>query len=537
MNILVINGSPKADKSNSIQLTNAFIGGICESCRDNLPNIERLNASQLNINPCLGCFSCWKNTPGVCCLHDDMKIVLDKLLWADITIYSFPLYYFGLPGKLKTLIDRQLPLSLPFMNSEIESGGHPSRYDNSNKRTVLISTCGFYTAKNNYDSVTSQFDKICGKDNYTTIFCGQGELFRVPELKERTDEYLEIVKKAGKEYISGSITVETKENLDQLLYPRDVFEKMADASWGISQTGEKEDESLIFTKQMAALYDPNSYKGKDIILDMDFTDINKYYRIILSKDSSKVVEQFDEKATTIIHTPFKVWKSIALGEIEGSAALMQHLYSVEGDFDLLLKWDDYFGQHQKQDKKKIKENSTSKTDMRYLLLSWITFWISAGINSHWGSMVTIFVCSLLPLLFYKNKKTIYDVVSTVVAVLFSLLLLNEVSINIIMPLSYLAFGLMWTISTTFKIPLTALYSMNDYGQEKAFDNPMFIKTNRILTLAWGLLYISSAIWTYFIMLSSLASYVGLINSILPLLMGIFTTWFQKWYPQRIAKGK
>ncbi len=216
---------------------------------------------------------------------------------------------------------------------------------------------------------------------------------------------------------------------------------------------------------------------------------------------------------------------------------MQHLYSVEGDFDLLLKWDDYFGQHQKQDKKEIKENSTSKTDMRYLLLSWITFWISAGINSHWSSMVTIFVCSLLPLLFYKNKKTIYDVVSTVVAVLFSLLLLNEVSINIIMPLSYLAFGLMWTISTTFKIPLTALYSMNDYGQEKAFDNPMFIKTNRILTLAWGLLYISSAIWTYFIMLSSLASYVGLINSILPLLMGIFTTWFQKWYPQRIAKGK
>ena len=162
-----------------------------------------------------------------------MQIVIEKLLWADLTIWSFPLYYFSLPGKLKTVIDRQLPLTLPFMLSNAEGGGHPSRYDMSKKKTVLISTCGFYTAESNYDSIIAQFNKICGKGNYTTLFCGQGELFQVLELSRRTEEYLTVVQQAGQEYMSGGITKETNLKLQELLFPRDVFERMADASWGI----------------------------------------------------------------------------------------------------------------------------------------------------------------------------------------------------------------------------------------------------------------------------------------------------------------
>ena len=523
MNILVINGSPKGERSNTLRLTNAFLEGICHSQKDCFPDIDRLHIAQMDINSCLGCFSCWKTTPGKCCIYDDMNIILEKLLWADLTIWSFPLYYFSLPGKLKTVIDRQLPLSLPFMLSNAEGGGHPTRYDMSKKKTVLISTCGFYTAKQNYDSVTAQFDRICGKGNYTTLFCGEGELFRVPELSKRTDEYLAVVQQAGQEYASGGIKAETNAKLQELLFPRDVFERMADASWGITHTGEKEDFSLTFTKQMAALYNPTAYRGTDIILDMDYTDIGKRYRIILGKTGSRVKEQFHEKPTTVIHTPFHVWQSIAAGEIEGCAALMKHLYSVEGDFDLMLKWDDYFGQHK-------------NADIRYVLIPWIVFWIAANIHTFWGSMISIFVCCLLPLLFFKNKKTVYDVISGALVSIFSMLLLINLSAVIVMPLSYLAFGIMWSISACLKIPLSAEYSMNDYGGDDALKNPMFIKTNRILTAAWGILYLITPVWTYFIMCTAAGSYIGIINSILPAIMGIFTAWFQKWYPRRIAKG-
>lgn len=55
--------------------------------------------------------------------------------------------------------------------------------------------------------------------------------------------------------------------------------------------------------------------------------------------------------------------------------------------------------------------------------------------------------------------------------------------------------------------------------------------------AWGILYLLTPIWTYFIMQTGAGSYVGAINSVLPALMGIFTAWFQKWYPKHVASGK
>lgn len=536
MNILLINGSPKGEGSNTLRLAKAFLEGVSLAQQDHLPTIEQLNIARMDIKSCLGCFSCWKRTPGKCCIHDDMQTILEKLLWADLTIWSFPLYYFSLPGKLKTVIDRQLPLTLPFMVSGAEGGGHPARYDMSGKRTVLISTCGFYTAQSNYDSVTAQFDKICGKGNYTTLFCGEGELFSVPELSSRTDEYLSFVRQAGQEYISGGIHEETEAKLHQLLYPRDVFERMADASWGISQTGEKEDASLIFTRQMAALYNPAAYGGKDIVLDMDYTDVGKCYRIILGKTESRVVEEFSGEPTTVIHTPFHVWQSIAAGEIEGAAALMEHQYSVEGDFQLMLKWDDYFGQQQGTTAVKETPAPSGKTNMRNLLTPWIVFWIAASIHTYWGSLFSMLACCILPLVFYRDKKTVYDVISGALVGGFAALLFIGQPVDILMPLSYISFGLIWGISACLKTPLSAEYSMNDYGGNGALQNPIFMKTNRILTAAWGVLYIVMPIVTYFILSAGARRYIGAINYILPVIMGGFTAWFQRWYPQKVAQG-
>ena len=128
MNILAINGSPKGKRSNTWCLTSAFLDGIiawAENGRKQAPAIETLSVSALDIKPCLGCFSCWSKTPGKCCIHDDMRAVIEKILWADVIIWSFPLYYFGLPGQLKNLIDRQLPMSLPFMSAATSIEARP----------------------------------------------------------------------------------------------------------------------------------------------------------------------------------------------------------------------------------------------------------------------------------------------------------------------------------------------------------------------------------------------------------------------------
>lgn len=555
MKVLIINGSPKGKRSNSYKLTGAFLEGmrLGMAGREEEYEEEEIQVNRLDLKPCLGCFSCWNKTPGKCCIEDGMQEVIAKFLWADVTVWSFPLYYFSVPGSLKNLIDRQLPMVLPFMTErkdQIGNGSHPLRYDMSGKRTVVISTCGFYTAEGNYDGVRSLFDHMCGKNQYTAIFCGQGELFRVPELSKRTNEYLEYVKEAGKEYAaSGSIEKKTEEVLEQPLYPREVFESMADASWGVDkESGEKETDALIFTRQMAALYRKEAWGGKNQVIEMHYTDLEERYQILLGKDGSKVLTDHFQEATTTIETPFTVWHSIAVGKIRGDEALMQGLYKVKGDFELMLKWDTYFGSTGEQKKEAEVEKGAGekvsglhmpykKTSMNLLLFPWMAFWIAVPIHNFIGSLVSIGICVLLPLLFCQNKKTVYDYLSGTIVGGFSIAVLAGAPERIAVPLCYLAFGIMWTASCFGAIPLTAHYSLNNYDGESALKNPLFIKTNWILTLLWGILYLLTPIWTYIIMGTKIGSFTGAVNSLLPILMGIFTVWFQKWYPARIARGK
>lgn len=561
MKVLVINGSPKGKGSNSYKLTKAFLEGMKLEIErlegEDQIQVEELQVNRLDLKPCLGCFSCWNKTPGQCCIQDDMKQVIEKLLWADVTIWSFPLYYFTVPGGLKNLIDRQLPMVLPFMverEDQIGNGSHPTRYDMSGKKTVVISTCGFYTAEGNYDGVRSLFDHMCGKEQYTAIFCGQGELFRVPELSQRTDEYLGYVKEAGKEYIEGAISEETKAELNKLLYPKEVFESMADASWGVDkETGEKASDAQIFTRQMAALYQKQNYPGKDLVVEMYYTDLDECYQIVLGKEGSRVFTDGAQTYTTRIETPFTVWQSIAVGEIRGDEALMKQLYKVKGDFNLMLNWDKYFGstasgagKQGENGEIESEENRNGastgihiprkETNMNIMLIPWIVFWVAAAINGYVGSLVSIVTCVLVPVLFYQNKKTFYDIISGALVTGFSIAVLAGVSERIVIPMAYLSFGIMWTVTCFGKIPLTAHYSMNNYSGESALQNPLFMKTNWILTLMWGILYLLTPIWTYFIMGTKVGSLIGAINSILPIFMGIFTAWFQKWYPAKVARG-
>lgn len=529
MRVFVINGSPKGDRSNTIRLTDAFLSGMGDA------EIRRITLKDIRIRPCLGCFACWSKTPGKCCLSDDMTAVIENMLWADVTVWSFPLYYFSVPGPVKNLMDRQLPMALPFMDGESDSGGHPARFDMSGKRTVVISTCGFYRAEGNYDGVVSMFDHLCGKGNYTTIFCGQGELFRVPELRQQTDAYLADVKQAGQEFASGSISHETQRKLNRLLFPREVFEAMADASWGIEkENGKESDESLAFTRQMAALYNKNSFDGRERVLEMYYTDLDKRYQLILGKGGCQVLCNNFRSSTTCIKTTYNLWKAIATGEENGQDALMQGKYRVEGDFNLMIFWDKYFGV---EDTSVHAAAPQKPTNMALLLIPWIIFWITtSAMDTAIAAMVSIGVTVLAPLVFWKNRLLIYDHISAACVGICSLALLAGMTAEWVLPVSYLGFGLLWTVNGFVRIPLTAHYSQNDYGGEGMLTNPLFLKTNRILTLCWGYLYLAMTVWTV-VMFRSGITWIGTLNSLLPMGLSIFTIWFQRWYPAHVARGR
>lgn len=538
MRVLVLNGSPKGERSNTYRLTGAFLEGLRQVQQ---AEVEVLEVGKLHLLPCRGCFACWSKTPGKCVLQDDMAGVIEKLLAADVLIWSFPLYYFGIPGQLKLLIDRQLPMSLPFMTDNV-SGGHPSRYDRSGQRQVVISTCGFYTAEGNYDAVDAQFSRICGADGYTAIYCGQGELFHIPELRQRTDAYLEHVKRAGAEFARGAVTEETACALRQPLFPRAVFEQMADASWGVrredsakpgtSQTA-KLSPALAFTRQMAALYNPASWNGQDRVLEFFYTDAGETYQIVLGKDGQRVLESDFLPCTTRIETPLSVWQRIGSGELNGQQAMMEHLYRVTGDFSVMLHWDEIFGLGAAAPK--LPAAPQKKTNMTLMLLPWMTIWIALSIQARIGACIGLAVCGLLPFAFLKYRMTVFEPCSMLaVGSICVLTLLDALPLTVLLPVSYLLFGLMWGVTVFRPLPLTAHYSMNGYGGETALQNPLFLRTNRILTACWAVLYLLTPIWTWQLMQTSVSYLTGAFNSVLPILLGIFTAWFQRWYPAHYA---
>lgn len=110
--ILVFNGSPKKEKSDTLHITNAFLEGM-KSVKDY--EITKIDVIDKKINYCTGCFACKKNG-GKCIYDDDMQDILNMILHTDIIVWSFPLYAYSMPAHLKVLIDRTMPLSTMAMH-------------------------------------------------------------------------------------------------------------------------------------------------------------------------------------------------------------------------------------------------------------------------------------------------------------------------------------------------------------------------------------------------------------------------------------
>ena len=75
-----------------------------------------------------------------------------------------------------------------------------------------------------------------------------------------------------------------------------------------------------------------------------------------------------------------------------------------------------------------------------------------------------------------------------------------------------------------------------YAGGDALKNPIFMKTNYIIAAAWGVLYICTATWTFLLTGTVPGLALVLVNQTMPVLLGIFTAWFQKWYPAKVAQG-
>ena len=85
-------------------------------------------------------------------------------------------------------------------------------------------------------------------------------------------------------------------------------------------------------------------------------------------------------------------------------------------------------------------------------------------------------------------------------------------------------------------PLCAAYVKYGYGGDRALSNPIFMRTNYILAAGWGILYLLIGAAMPLLQRAGRMGLGQILIYGLTALMGLFTAWFQNWYPAHVARG-
>lgn len=237
MKILAFNSSPRKETGATDIVLNKFLDGARETGAE----IEKIYLKDKEINQCIGCYSCWTKTPGICIYKDDMPDVLNKIIKADIIVFGTPLYHVNISSSMKILLERTLPLSKPFLVKNKKSTNHPRRFKEYHARWVIISVCGFPEIEH-FQALDMSFQQLAKLDNTEIIgkiYRPSSEMLRNKSAQKMFKKYLDNCYLAGKEVVeNGKITEKTQKELyKDFVIPKFLFRFMANRFWKKSMEG------------------------------------------------------------------------------------------------------------------------------------------------------------------------------------------------------------------------------------------------------------------------------------------------------------
>ena len=94
--IVVLNGSPRAN-GNTKELVKAFVKGA-----ESAGNIVQVfDLQKMNIHGCLGCCMGGKDEASPCVQKDDMTEIREKMLAADVIVWTSPIYFYTMTAQME----------------------------------------------------------------------------------------------------------------------------------------------------------------------------------------------------------------------------------------------------------------------------------------------------------------------------------------------------------------------------------------------------------------------------------------------------
>ncbi|GLI35185.1 flavodoxin family protein [Desulforhabdus amnigena] len=165
MQVVGIYGSPRKGGNTDLML-DAFLEGAAAAGGD----IQRIYVRDLNIKGCLGCGHCDKK--GTCIQKDDMTGLYPILENAPRIVVASPIYFYGVTGQLKLLIDRS---QASFMLQDLAKKEGRELAPRKSRKGFLLSAgatrgkrlfeCAILTAKYFFDALNMDYaGELCFRE-------------------------------------------------------------------------------------------------------------------------------------------------------------------------------------------------------------------------------------------------------------------------------------------------------------------------------------------------------------------------------------
>ncbi|WP_296795224.1 flavodoxin family protein [uncultured Methanobrevibacter sp.] len=102
--VVVISSSPRKG-GNSDTLCDEFVKGAIDGGNEAV----KYFLEDIEFGSCKACMAC-KTPERECFQEDEISIILDDMMDADVIVYATPIYYFSMTGTLKSFFDRCYPI-------------------------------------------------------------------------------------------------------------------------------------------------------------------------------------------------------------------------------------------------------------------------------------------------------------------------------------------------------------------------------------------------------------------------------------------
>lgn len=164
MKIVTLAGSART-KGN----TATVLGWIEDELTSMGHEVERVNLAKKEIKGCLGCAKCKENPNEIACVQkDDAEEVLQKMIGADVTVFSSPAYFWGFTAQVKALMDRSWSLVTNYHQPD-----HASLIEGK-RLGLLVTGGGMYD--NNVEPLFTAFTRLLKfykSENAGELFIGK----------------------------------------------------------------------------------------------------------------------------------------------------------------------------------------------------------------------------------------------------------------------------------------------------------------------------------------------------------------------------